>query len=93
MAEWKNRHILEIACALLIGAKLPRKHLDDVVVTAMYLFNRMPSRLLEFKTPLQVLSKHVILPSIMLIPLRIFGCVAFVHLHKNQHAKLDSCVV
>ena len=28
-----------------------------------------------------------------MIPPRIFGCVAFVHLHKNQRTKLDPCVV
>lgn len=93
VAERKNRHILETARALLIGAKVPHRHWDDAFVTAVYLMNRMPSRVLGFKTPLQALSEHVTLPSVLLIPPKIFGCVAFVHPHKNQRTKLDPCVV
>jgi len=29
----------------------------------------------------------------LMIPLRIFGCVAFVNLHENQHTKLDPCAI
>ena len=93
MAERKNRHILETARALLIGMNVPSHHWDDTVVTAVHLLNRMPSKVLQFKTPLQILSTHFSLPSILLIPPRIFGCVAFVHLHKNQRTKLDPCAV
>ncbi|PNX87893.1 hypothetical protein L195_g043993, partial [Trifolium pratense] len=54
----------------------------------------MPSRVLNFQTPLQVLvSTHGPLPSIMMLPPRVFGCVAFVHLHKNQRTKLDPCAL
>ena len=93
MAERKNRHILETARALLIGMNVPSHHWDDTVVTAVHLLNRMPSKVLQFKTPLQILSTHFSLPSILLIPPRIFGCVAFVHLHKNQWTKLDPCAI
>ncbi|KAJ7982145.1 Retrovirus-related Pol polyprotein from transposon TNT 1-94 [Quillaja saponaria] len=93
VAERKNRHILETARALLIGTNMPCRYWSDAVTTAVYLLNRMPSKILEFKTPLQVLSHHSSLPSVMLLPPRIFGCVAFVHLHKNQRNKLDPCVV
>jgi len=93
VAERKNRHILETARALLIGLKAPGRYWDDAVVTAIYLMNRMPSKVLDFKTPLQVLSQHVTLPSLLLIKPRVFGCVAFVHLHKNQRTKLEPCAV
>ena len=93
VAERKNRHILETARALLIGSKAPGRHWDDAIVTAVYLMNRMPSKVLNFKTPLQVLSQHVTLPSLLLIQPRVFGCVAFVHLHKNQRTKLEPCAV
>ena len=53
----------------------------------------MPSKVLEFKTPLQTFSTFVPLPTIQMLPPRVFGCVAFVHLHKNQRTKLDPCVV
>ncbi|RVW29656.1 hypothetical protein CK203_098349 [Vitis vinifera] len=79
-------------CSLL-GAHVPSRYWDDAIATAVYLLNRMPSKVLQFKTLLQVLSEHVSLPTILLLPPRIFGCVAFVHLHKKQRTKLDPCVV
>ena len=93
VAEQKSRHILETARALLTAEHTPRCYWTDVVVTTVYLLNRMPSRVLDFETPLQVLAHYVPLPSILMLPPRIFGCVAYVHLHKNQRTKLDPCVV
>lgn len=93
VVERKNRHILETTRALLIGTKVPGRHQDDVVVTTVHLLNQMPSKVLHFKTPLQALSNHVNLPSILLIPPCIFECVAFVHLQKNQQTKLDPCTI
>lgn len=93
VSERKNRHILETARALLIGANVPSQHWDDAVATAAYLLNRMPSKILNFRTPLQTLSGHKSLPTLLMLPPRIFGCVAFVHLHKNQRTKLDPCAV
>ena len=63
---------------------MPSRYWDDAVATAMHLLNRMPTKVLIFQTPLKVLSNHVPLPAVLMIPPRIFGCVAFVHLHKNQ---------
>ena len=59
------------------------------MATAVYLINRMLTKILHFKIPLQALSTHISLPSILMLQPRIFGCVAFVHLHKNQRTKLD----
>jgi hypothetical protein len=59
----------------------------------VHLLNRMPSKALNFQTPLQVLSSHISLPTKLLIPSRVFNCVVFVHLHKNQRSKLDPYVV
>ena len=91
--ERKNRHILETARALLIDAHMPRRYWSDVVITAMYLLNRMPIKTLQFHTPLKVLSDHVPFPTILMLLPRIFGCIVFVHLHKNQRTKLDPCAV
>ncbi|CAL8152273.1 unnamed protein product [Prunus armeniaca] len=83
----------ETARALLIGAHVPRHHWDDAIVTAVHLINRMPSGVLTFKTPLQVLAQHRPLPSVLVLTPRIFGCVAFIHLHKNQRSQLDPCAL
>ncbi|XP_073261290.1 uncharacterized protein [Populus alba] len=91
--ERKNCHILETARALLLGAHVPNHYWGDAVATTVHLINCMPSRVLEFKTPLQVLSTYVSLPTILMLPPHIFGCVAYVHLHKNQCMKLDPCAI
>ncbi|RVW35157.1 Retrovirus-related Pol polyprotein from transposon TNT 1-94 [Vitis vinifera] len=62
-------------------------------IVAVHLINRMPSRVLKFKTPLQALSTVISLPTALMLPPRVFGCVAFVHLHTNQRTKLDLCAV
>lgn len=93
MAERKNRHILETARALLIGAHAPHRFWADAIVTAVYLLNRMPSKVLDFQAPLQTLSTQSPLPSVLMFPPRTFGCVAFVHLPKTQRTKLDPCAL
>jgi IS30 family transposase len=35
--------------------------------TAVYLLNRMPSKVLHFKNPLQVFSSYVALPTVLLL--------------------------
>ncbi|CAL8092463.1 unnamed protein product [Prunus armeniaca] len=40
-----------------------------------------------------VLAQHRPLPSVLVLLPPIFGCVAFVHLHKNQRSKLDPCAL
>jgi hypothetical protein len=91
IAERKNRHILETARALLIGAHAPPRYWADAVTTSVHLLNRMPSKMLGFQTPLQALAAYVPLPTVLMLPPRVFGCVAYVHLHKNQRTKLDPC--
>src|SRR5262249_38320115 len=78
---------------ILIEANVPSKYWANAITTLVYLLNRMPSKVLDFKTPLQVLSKHFTLPSMLLLPPHIFGYVVFVHLHKNQCTKFDPCAV
>ncbi|RVW38219.1 Retrovirus-related Pol polyprotein from transposon TNT 1-94 [Vitis vinifera] len=53
IAERKNRHILETAHALLINAHVPNRYWSDAVTTAVYLLNRMPTKVLQFQTPLK----------------------------------------
>ena len=45
--EWKNRHLVETAQALLLSANVPVHHRGDAVLTACFLINRMPSSSLE----------------------------------------------
>ena len=53
----------------------------------------MPSHVLNYKTPLQVLASHIPLPSILMLPPKVFGSVAYVHLPKIHRTKLDPCAI
>ena len=80
VVEWKNRHILETARALLIGANMPKQYWANAVMTTIYVICRMPSRVLEMQTPLHVLSIIGALPPVLMMQSHVFGCVAYVHL-------------
>ena len=73
VAEMKNRHILEVAHAIMFNMNIPKYLWGDVVLTATYLINRLPSRPLQFKTPysiLQSLYPHI---STNTLPVKVFG--------------------
>ncbi|KAL6320551.1 hypothetical protein AAG906_007630 [Vitis piasezkii] len=75
IVERKNRHVLETARALLVGAHAPTRFWADAVTTAVHLLNRMPSKVLDFQTPLQALSGYTAVPAILMLPPRVFGVI------------------
>lgn len=54
-------------------------------MTNAYLINRLPSRVLKFKSPMEVLKGR----KIELSHLRVFGCTSFVHIQPHHRDKLD----
>lgn len=88
VAERKNRHILEITRALLIGSYAHETHWADAITYAIYLMNRMPSRVLSFRTPLAVLAYHTLLFSALYLQPQVFGavCVSWLALVPNKRA-------
>lgn len=74
----------------MFSTNVPKFFWGEAVLTAAYLINRMPSRVLNFQTPCQILLKSY--PSTQLIstiPPKIFGCSVFVHIHQQHRSKLD----
>ena len=57
----------------------------EVVKTTAYLINHMPSRILNFKTPIECLSGS----NPFIVTPKVFGCVCFVHDYRNSVGKLD----
>jgi len=90
VAERKNRHLLECTRALLFQNNVPQSFWGEAVLTSAYVINRIPSRVLKFKSPLETLSQFYpdTRKSFNLTP-RVFGCTSFVHVHGLNRGKLD----
>ena len=64
--------------------------MGEAVLTASYLINRMPSRVLGYNTPLNTLQSFFPLNRSFtnLLP-NVFGCTTIVHVHDHKRSKLD----
>ncbi|KAJ0589562.1 putative RNA-directed DNA polymerase [Helianthus annuus] len=91
VSERKNRIILEMTRALLIESQVPKSFWPEAVATSVYLLNRLPTKALKFKIPLDCLSKSANIPHPLTLEPRIFGCTAFVHIPKTNRNKLGPC--
>ena len=75
IAERKHRHLLDMVRTLLVGMNVPMYLWFDVVLTATFLVNRLPSATLGGAIPVQRLASDSELFS---LPPRVFGCTDFV---------------
>ena len=69
---------------------VPKYLWGEAIFTTIYLINRMPSKVLNFKTPLAVLNDFF--PTTHLssnLPIKDFCCICYVHLPSHFRAKLD----
>lgn len=90
VAERKNRIILEMARSMLLESHTPKSFWPDAIGTAVYLLNRLPTKALNHKTPLQILTTQANIPPVLTLPPRVFGCSVYVHIPKHERSKLDS---
>lgn len=91
VAERKNRILLEITRALIIESRVPNTFWPEALATAIYLINRLPTKILKFKTPLQTLFEYTKIPPTLTLEPRVFGCSVFVHIPKTERTKIDPC--
>ena len=90
VAERKNRHLLNTTQALLFQRNAPKSYWGEVVLTATYLINRILSRVLDNKSPVEVLkSFYAHFRTSNRLTHRVFRCTAFVHVHSQHRDKLD----
>ncbi|WVY94335.1 hypothetical protein V8G54_033423 [Vigna mungo] len=59
VAQRKNRHLLEVTRALLFQMSVPKNYCREVVLTATYLINRLPTRILNGISPIESLLSFV----------------------------------
>jgi len=85
IAERKNRDLLEKTRAIMLQMNVPKPFWSHGVLTATHLINRLPSRVLDFKSSLEVLQERQ--PD--LTYLKVFGCTCYVHLPATLRDKLD----
>jgi hypothetical protein len=57
--ERKHRHIVETSLSLLSHAHMPLRFWDDAFQTACYLINRLPTHVLQNKSPFEKLFHSV----------------------------------
>jgi transposase InsO family protein len=84
-AERKHRHIVEVGLSLLAHASMPLKYWDEAFIAAVYLINRIPTKLLNSSTPLEVLERTTPDYSSM----RTFGCACYPNLRPFNARKLQ----
>lgn len=79
--EIKHRHLLQIASALMFQSCLPSKFWGYSILQATYIMNRLPSAVLNWKSPFECLFNAK--PNLQL--LRTFGCLCYVsNLQQNK---------
>lgn len=83
-AECKHRHIVEVGLALLAAASMPLKFWDEAFLTAVYLINILPSRVIKHETP----TERLFHTKPDYTPLRVFGCACWPNLRPYNNRKL-----
>ncbi|XP_074306349.1 uncharacterized protein LOC141641591 [Silene latifolia] len=81
--ERKHRHLIETARALRLHANLPIKFWGDSILTATYLINKMPTAILGWKSPFEVLLGKQPTYS----ELRVFGCLCYGPVSKTNTSR------
>ncbi|GKU93148.1 hypothetical protein SLEP1_g6772 [Rubroshorea leprosula] len=85
VSERKNRTIMEMARCVLHEKKLPKNFWAEVVYTAIYLLNGLPTKAVQGKTPIE--AWFGVKPSAH--HLKIFGSICYTHVPDAKRTKLD----
>ncbi len=83
--ERKNKHIAKVARALMVDKSMPHHYWAEAIVTAVYIMNRTPTTVVHGMTLEEKYSGR----KLDLSHLKVFGCIAYVHVPNELRTKLD----
>ena len=83
--ERKNKHIAKVARALLNEKNMPNYYQVEAIATIVYIMNRTPTIVVHGVT----LKEKLIGKKPDLAHLKVFGCIAYVHIRDEKRTKLD----
>nr|XP_043620166.1 uncharacterized protein LOC122592014 [Erigeron canadensis] len=92
VVERKHIHLLNVARALMFQGGLPLNMWNECVLTACYLINRLPSSVLNGKSPYELFFKSQ--PN--LSHFKVFGCLCFATILNNFDkfsSKSEKCIL
>jgi len=84
-AERKHRHIIEMGLTLLAHSSMPLKFWDEAFATAVFIINRLPSKVIADHTPFEHLFGNQ--PNYNFF--RTFGCAVWPNLRPYNSKKLQ----
>lgn len=86
VVERKHRHLIQVARALLFQAGLSHKFWAEAVLTATHLINKLPSSVLNWKSPFEVLHNKT--PDFN--SLKVYGCLCYATVLGPTKTKFDA---